>query len=98
MCFGWVDFGIYIYAPHTEKYRQTLLHWLFTGLTDLRQPLRELAIQNHQNLTPISRTVSSWMGEVLGTLESLRLNVAHECDFAAPEDEIEVRNCLLSQP
>jgi hypothetical protein len=79
-----------IYAPQTETYRETVLRWLFAGLTDLHQPIKELAIQNHQNLTPISRTVSNWMDEVFQTLESLRLNVVHERDFAAPEDEIEV--------
>ncbi|CEJ57282.1 hypothetical protein PMG11_05980 [Penicillium brasilianum] len=79
----------YTYAPQTEEYRATLLRWLFAGLIDLPRPLKELAIQNHQNLTPISRNVSNWMDEVLGTLETLRLNVVHERDFAAPESEME---------
>ena len=83
----------YIYAPQTEKYRATLLRWLFAGLTDLSQPLKELAIQNHQHVRPISRNFSNWMDEVLGTLESLKLNVVHERDFAAPESEIEVMDC-----
>jgi hypothetical protein len=86
----------YTYAPQTEEYRATLLRWLFAGLIDLPRPLKELAIQNHQNLTPMSRKVSIWLDEVLGTLETLRLNVVHERDFAAPESEIEVMNCSLS--
>lgn len=84
------DECIYIFAPQTETYRATILQWLFAGLTDLRQPITELAIQNHQNLTPMSRNVSDWMDEVFPTLEALRLNVVHECDFAAPENNIEV--------
>lgn len=90
--------GVYVYAPQAETYRQTLLRWLFAAFTDFRPPLRELAIQNHQNVIPISRNVSSWMDGVWGPLESLRLNVVHERDFAAPEDDIEVRNCFLPQP
>jgi hypothetical protein len=86
------DKFVYIFAPQTERYRATILRWLFAGLTDLRQPIRELAIQNHQNMTPISRNVSNWMDEVFQTLETLRLNVVHECDFAAPENDIEVRH------
>lgn len=82
----------YIYAPQTGKYRATLLRWLFAGLTDLPRRLKELIIQNYQSVRPISRNVSNWMDEVLGTLESLKLNVVHERDFAAPESEIEVLN------
>jgi hypothetical protein len=43
-------------------------------------------------MTPISHNVSDWMDEVFQRLEVLRLNVVHECDFAAPENDIEVRH------
>lgn len=48
----------------------------------------------------MSRNVSNWMDEVLGTLESLKLNVVHERNFAAPESEIEVMTCspFLTSP
>jgi hypothetical protein len=89
------DECVYVYAPQTETYRATVLRWLFAGLTDLRRPINAVAIQNYQNLTPISRTVSNWMDEVFQRLEVLRLNVVHGCDFAAPENEIEVRSRFI---
>jgi hypothetical protein len=85
----------WVYAPQTEAYRATTLRWLFATLTDLPRPLKELAILNHQNVIPISHNVSDWMDEVFSTLESLRLNVVHERDSAAPEHDIEVKNAFF---
>lgn len=40
--------------PQTELYRAIVLKWLFAGLVSLRRPLKELAIQNLQNIAPPS--------------------------------------------
>lgn len=74
-------------APQSEDYRATIIRWLGKGLAALERPLQEMAIQNHQNVT----TLSEDFQQSLCTLSSLRLNVVHELDSAAPTDEIEVR-------
>jgi hypothetical protein len=76
--------------PQANEYRTTLLEWLGTALASLQKPLKELGIQNQQNVTPISEELS----QVLTTLKSLRLNVVHELEPPSPENEIEVCTCL----
>ncbi|KAJ5770383.1 uncharacterized protein N7511_002434 [Penicillium nucicola] len=79
--------GDNIFEPHQSiEYRESILQWLATGLSSLKRPLEELAIQNQQNVTPLSPDFQ----RILSTLGSLRLNVVHEYEPAAPETEIEV--------
>jgi hypothetical protein len=73
-------------APQSVDYRETIIQWLGTGLVSLERPLKELGIQNQQNVTPLSNVFQ----QVLRTLSSLRLNVVHSSDSACPENEIEV--------
>ncbi|KAJ6104256.1 hypothetical protein N7523_010576 [Penicillium sp. IBT 18751x] len=75
--------------PQTELYRRTVMQWLFAELASLDQPLKELAIQNHQNVPPRNNKLTEQIGQVLQHLTSLRLNVVHELCDAAPETEIE---------
>lgn len=79
------DFG---HAPsQSVGDRATIIEWLGTALVSLKQPLKELGIQNQQNITPLSNNFQ----QVLSKLSSLRLNVMHEFVPGCPEDEIEVR-------
>lgn len=66
------------------------MQWLFAELASFDQPLKELAIQNQQNVSPGNTEVIRHIEQVLQNLTSLRLNVIHELDDAAPETEIEV--------
>ncbi|KAJ5816271.1 hypothetical protein N7447_008504 [Penicillium robsamsonii] len=75
----------YLEAPQPIDYRETIIKWLGTALVSLKQPLKELGIQNQQNVTPLSKDFQ----QVLSKLSSLRLNVMHELVPASPEDEIE---------
>ena len=84
----------YADKPQTEEYRATVMKWLFAELVSLRQTLKELGIQNYQNVAPPPGTTSDQIKQVLSTLTSLRLNVVHETDQAAPEHDIDVRRCL----
>lgn len=77
--------------PQTELYRATVLRWLFAGLASMEQPLKELAIQNLQNVSPRNKGIIAQIKRVLQGLNSLRVNVVHELDPAAPETELEVR-------
>lgn len=83
----------YADKPQTELYRATVMKWVFRELVSLQQPLKELGIQNYQNVAPPGDT-SDQLNQVLSTLSSLRLNVVHETEDAAPEYEIYVRRCL----
>lgn len=76
----------YSEAPQSVDYRGTILRWLSAALVTLKRPLKELGIQNHQNVTPSNTDLQ----QVLCTLSSLRLNVLHESEPACPENEIEV--------
>ncbi|KAJ5464218.1 hypothetical protein N7475_007353 [Penicillium sp. IBT 31633x] len=76
--------GDWIEPAQSDEYRETIIQWLGIGLGSLRRPLKELGIQNQQNVTPISEEVE----EVLNALKSLRLNVVHELEPACPENEI----------
>lgn len=62
-------------APQSYRYRETIIEWLGTGLVSLKRPLKELGIQNQQNVRPLSTDFQ----RALRTMSSLRLNVAHEC-------------------
>jgi hypothetical protein len=66
------------------------MRWLFRGLVSLQQPLKELAIQNQQNVSPLNRGIIARIDQIFQKLTSLRLNIVHELDPAAPENEIEV--------
>lgn len=79
-------------APQSLDYRETIIQWLGTALVSLERPLKELGIQNQQNVTPLSIDFQ----RILGTLSSLRLNVAHTTDYMCPENELEV--CTYSSP
>ncbi|KAJ5519987.1 hypothetical protein N7463_000440 [Penicillium fimorum] len=72
-------------APQSIDYRETIIKWMGTALVSLKQPLKELGIQNQQNVTPLSKDFQ----QVLSKLSSLRLNVMHELESACPENEIE---------
>ncbi|KAJ5857005.1 hypothetical protein N7455_007899 [Penicillium solitum] len=72
-------------APQSVDYRETIIQWLGTALVSLERPLKELGIQNQQNVTPLSNDFQ----RILGTLSSLRLNVAHTTDSMCPENELE---------
>ncbi|KAJ5192326.1 hypothetical protein N7449_008468 [Penicillium cf. viridicatum] len=72
-------------APQSVDYRETIIQWLGMGLVSLDRPLKELGIQNQQNVTPLSNDFQ----QILGTLSSLRLNVVHTSESACPENEIE---------
>jgi hypothetical protein len=82
-----LDWGI---VPQAELYRETVMKWLFAGLASLRRPLKELAIQHHQNTAPVGDVLNQ-ISQVASNLTSLRLNVTHEEDEASPENDIEVR-------
>lgn len=84
----------FVEPAQTMQYRNTVMEWVFAALASLRRPLRELGIQNYQNLAPRSGPTSDRVAKVVSGLRSLRLNVVHERDEAAPENEIEV--CALS--
>jgi hypothetical protein len=86
---------LYSNKPQTELYRATVMEWLFAELASLRRPLKELGIQNYQNVAPPPGTTSDQINQVLSTLTSLRLNVVHARDEAAPENDIDVRRCLF---
>ena len=75
-----------VYPLQPLEYRETILEWLGTGLVSLKRPLKELGIQNQQNVTPLSECSQ----KVLSRLSSLRLNTVHECHPGCPESEIEV--------
>ncbi|KAJ5201648.1 uncharacterized protein N7498_006311 [Penicillium cinerascens] len=79
----------YADKPQTELYRATVLRWLFAGLASMEQPLKEFAIQNLQNISPRNKDIIAQIKRLLQGLESLRLNVVHELDSAAPESELE---------
>lgn len=68
---------------------------VFAELVSLQRPLKELAIQNHQNIAPPPGNILDQMDKVLSTLTSLRLHVVHETDDASPDTEISVRHRLL---
>ena len=76
--------------PQTELYRASVLRWLFAGLASMEQHLKEFAIQNLQNVSPRNKDIIAQIKRVLQGLKSLRLNVVHELDSAAPETELEV--------
>ncbi|KAJ5210895.1 Aromatic-ring-hydroxylating dioxygenase alpha subunit [Penicillium cf. griseofulvum] len=76
---SWTD------IPQPADYRKTIIEWLGTGLVSLKQPLKELGIQNQQNVT----TPSKDLQQVLSTLSSLRMNVMHELQPSCPENELE---------
>lgn len=76
----------YPHAPQSVDYRETIIQWLGTGSVSLERPLKELGIRNQQNVTPLSNDFQ----RILGTLSSLRLNVAHTNNFYSPSVEIEV--------
>ena len=74
------------------------MQWLFAELASSSQPLKELAIQNHQNVSSGNDEVIGHIEQVLQKLTSLRLNVIHEIDDAAPETETEVfHNSTLNE-
>jgi hypothetical protein len=79
------------FIPQPPAYRKAIIEWLGTGLVSLKQPLKELGIQNQQNVT----TPSKDLQQVLSTLSSLRMNVKHQLEPACPENEIEVRICSI---
>lgn len=66
------------------------MQWLFAELVSLENPLKELAIHNHQNVSPRNKELIGRIKQVLLNLTSLRLNAIHELNDAAPETEIEV--------
>lgn len=76
----------YQHPPQSVDYRESLIRWLGAGLVSLKQPLKELGIQNHQNMTPLNPDLQ----QVLCTLSSLRLNVVHETEPSCIQNEIEV--------
>lgn len=80
-------------VPQTEEYRATVMEWLFSELGALQRPLKELGIQNYQNVAP-PKSTSDQLNQMLSTLTSLRLNVVHEQYEAAPENEIDVRSII----
>lgn len=51
--------------PQTERYRGTVMTWLFAELVSLRRPLKELGIQNYQNVAPPPGTTSDQIKQVL---------------------------------
>ncbi|KGO55375.1 hypothetical protein PEX2_030790 [Penicillium expansum] len=75
----------YQHPPQSVDYRESLIRWLGAGLVSLKQPLKELGIQNHQNMTPLNPDLQ----QVLCTLSSLRLNVVHETEPSCIQNEIE---------
>lgn len=84
------DGDIWADAPQSLHYRKSIIQWLGAGLSSLKRPLKELAIQNQQNVTSLTNDYP----QILSTLDSLRLNIVHEIQPACPENEIEVRRFL----
>lgn len=76
----------YPHAPQSVDYRETIIQWLGTGSVSLERPLKELGIRNQQNVTPLSNDFQ----RILGTLSSLRLNVAHTNDSTCPDNALDV--------
>ncbi|KAE8361241.1 hypothetical protein BDV27DRAFT_167134 [Aspergillus caelatus] len=75
--------------PQTPTYREKVLSVFFSWLTSLDVPIKELAIRNVQDRKIEHAEVRALMAKVLGSLQSLRLNIVTEHYEASPEEELE---------
>lgn len=75
--------------PQTPSYREEVLRVFFSWLTSLDVPIKELAVRNLQDRNTQDGEIRAMMEKVLGSLQSLRLNIVTERYEASPEEELE---------
>ncbi|KAE8168323.1 hypothetical protein BDV40DRAFT_284312 [Aspergillus tamarii] len=75
--------------PQTPSYREEVLRVFFSWLTSLDVPIKELAVRNLQDRNTQDEEIRAMKAKVLGSLQSLRLNIVTERYEASPEEELE---------
>jgi hypothetical protein len=80
----------YVASAEPVHFREKVMNLVFRSLASLSKPIRELGIQNLQNINPQNPDVLASIARVLQNLHVLRLGIISERMDHAPEHELDV--------
>ncbi|OJJ06492.1 hypothetical protein ASPVEDRAFT_140900 [Aspergillus versicolor CBS 583.65] len=87
LCFHWEHSnGEWVTPQPTETFRSPVMERVFAALAAMPQKVNELAIQDLHNANETDPTVVADIKQVLGGIQSLRLNIVNELWDDPPSD------------